>query len=70
MSITKEQFTNLEIGNTIEFKSPSRYGTRKVTRKVVGFIMMWGHRSMTHVKVRYAGSPCFYVRAHEIIRVL
>ncbi len=70
MGITKEQFANLEIGDTIEFRSPSRYGTRKVARKVTGFIMMWGHRSMTDVKVRYAGSPCLYVRAHEIIRVL
>ncbi len=70
MGITKKQFANLEIGDTIEFKSPSRYGTRKATRKVTGFIMMWGHRSLTHVMVRYEGSPCFYVRASEIIRVL
>ncbi len=76
MSITKEQFTNLEIGDTIEFKSPTRYTARKATRKITGFPKTyesnetWGNRSDTYVKVRYEGADGFYVRASEIIRVL
>ncbi len=76
MGITKEQFANLEIGDTIEFKSPTRYTARKATRKITGFPKTyesnetWGDRSSEYVKVRYEGSPCFYVRAYEIIRVL
>jgi hypothetical protein len=69
-----EDFKSLEIGDRIEFRSPTRHNTRKAIRKVTGFpkvyddIESWGHRSTVWVHVRFEGTPGFMVKRHEIIR--
>jgi hypothetical protein len=69
-----QDFSSLEIGDRIEFRSPTRHNSRKAIRKITGFPQVyetldtWGDRSPDFVLVRFEGTPCFYVRAHEIIR--
>jgi len=67
-------FVKLEIGDRIEFRSPTRHNSRKAIRKITGFaktykdVATWGQRSTKLLTVRFEGTPGFYVKRHEIIR--
>lgn len=67
-------FVHLEIGDRIEFRSPTRHNSRKAIRKITGFpkiykdLKTWGHRSADACHVRFEGCGNFHVRRHEIIR--
>ena len=67
-------FVTLEIGDRIEFRSPTRHNSRKAIRKITGFaktykdVSTWGARSTKLLTVRFEGTPDFYVKRSEIIR--
>lgn len=74
-----EDFKTLAVGDLIEFRSPTRHSTRKAQRLVTGFPTNFDYdnlvdgefpRSTDHCLVRFEGSPNFYVRRREIIRVV
>lgn len=68
------EFQKLNVGDRIEFRSPTRHNSRKAIRKITGFpkifedLETWGDRSPDFVKVRFEGTPAFFVRRREIIR--
>ncbi len=71
-----EQFKTLQIGDLIEFRSTTRFGSRKAKRLITGFpklyetVETWGQRSTEWVLVRFEGSPNFYVRRSEVIQIV
>ena len=55
---------NFNIGDTIEFKSPTRSGNYKATRKING---TWGEKKLP--TVRFNGWSNFMIKQNEIIDI-
>jgi len=58
------EIKSLDIGDRIKFRAATRWGDRKVWRKVNGF-----HGSEDKPTVRFGGWPEFVVRHHEIVEI-
>ena len=67
---TKEtqEFFGITIGDTITFRSPTRSGNRKATRKVIGFDN-YGFGRYGVLVTSYSGWTGFAVKLDEIISV-
>ena len=63
-----ETLLNMKIGDYITFKSPTRSGTKKATRKITGF-RDYGDFDKAVLVTQYHGWKKFAVRLDEIISV-
>jgi hypothetical protein len=74
-----EAFAKLQVGDVIEFRSLTRHNSRKAKRRILSFPLNYDYdnlvdgefpRSTDFVLVRFEGTPNFYVRRQEVIRVV
>lgn len=63
-----ERFLNMKIGDYITFKSPTRSGNRKATRKITGF-REYDEFDTVVLVTQYHGWKDFAVKPYEIISV-